>query len=124
MNLFDATESLLTAAMRGSSARSTALTSNLANADTPGYVPKDVDFHAALRSALDASSPDGATERLDGMSFSAQSRGSGAMAADGNGVDTDIESANLAENGLEYQALASIARTRLEIVRIAMGAAS
>ena len=33
-------------------ARQTALASNLANANTPGFKPKDVDFHSALQAAL------------------------------------------------------------------------
>jgi flagellar basal body rod protein FlgB len=40
MALVDSTQQLLQAAMRGSWQRETALTNNIANADTPGYQPQ------------------------------------------------------------------------------------
>ena len=52
MDLFDTTQIALERAMSGTSARQAALAENLANANTPGYQRKDVDFQGALRSAL------------------------------------------------------------------------
>ncbi len=121
MNLFDDTQSLLTAAMRGAQQRATALTSNLANANTPGYTPQDVDFHGALQTAMSSANAASAAREFDAVSFSAQPRGTGAMRADGNGIDPDIESANLAQNALEYQALVAAAKARLDILQTAMG---
>jgi len=43
------------------------------------------------------------------------------MQADGNSVDIDVEQANLAKNGLEYEALVSVANARLGILKAAMG---
>ena len=43
------------------------------------------------------------------------------MGPEGNGVDIDQESALLAENGLEYQAIVQVMGTRNEIMRSAMG---
>jgi flagellar basal-body rod protein FlgB len=54
------------------------------------------------------------------VSFSVQTDQS-ATRVDGNGVDIDVESANLAENGLEYQALVQVARGRLDILDSAIG---
>ncbi len=51
MPLVDSTQQLLEAAMRGSWQRQTALTNNIANADTPGYKPQEVSFESALQSA-------------------------------------------------------------------------
>ena len=51
MALVDSTQQLLEAAMRGSWQRETALTNNIANADTPGYQPQEVNFESALQSA-------------------------------------------------------------------------
>ena len=48
MALVDSTQQLLEAAMRGSWQRETALTNNIANADTPGYQPQEVNFESAL----------------------------------------------------------------------------
>ena len=52
MALVDSTQQLLEAAMRGSWQRETALTNNIANADTPGYQPQEVNFESALQSAI------------------------------------------------------------------------
>ena len=45
------------------------------------------------------------------------------MRADGNGVDIDTESAAMAKNGLEYEALVSVAKARIQIVQTALGVA-
>ena len=52
MALVDSTQQLLEAAMRGSWQRQTALTNNIANADTPGYQRQEVNFESALQSAM------------------------------------------------------------------------
>jgi flagellar basal-body rod protein FlgB len=44
------------------------------------------------------------------------------MQVDGNGVDIDVEAANLAQNGLEYQALVSVMGARVSILQSAIGA--
>jgi flagellar basal-body rod protein FlgB len=125
VDLFDSTELTLTAAMRGATARQQALSDNLANVDTPGYVRKDVDFHGALQAALaGAGTPTAAASSLDSMSFGAQPDTSGAMRVDGNSVDVDKESSQLAQNALEYQSLEQVARSRIEILQSAMGAGS
>jgi flagellar basal-body rod protein FlgB len=124
VDLFDTTELSLSAAMRGATARQQALSDNLANVDTPGYVRKDVDFHGALQAALaGAGTPSAAAaSSLDSMSFSATADTSGAMRVDGNSVDVDKESSELSQNALEYQSLEQVARSRIEILQSAMGA--
>ena len=115
MQLFDNTELGLQRAIEGAGMRQQVLAQNIANANTPGYQRKDVDFHDALRTAMG----EGASA-LQGVSFSVQTDQS-ATRADGNGVDIDVESADMAKNGLEYQALVSVAKARLEILQSAMG---
>ncbi len=115
MSLFDTTQLSLEAAMRGSSLRQTLLTDNLANVNTPGYQRKDVDFHAALQQAVADGQP------LDDVSFTPTVDSSRAVRADGSGVDPDQESADLAENALEYQALVQVDGARTTILQVAMG---
>jgi flagellar basal-body rod protein FlgB len=114
MTLFDVTQLSLETAIRGSSMRQTTLASNVANANTPGYRRQDVDFHGALRAAM--SSGD-----VEHVAFAATTDGSAPMQADGNAVDIDVENANLAKNGLEYEALVSVAAARIAILKSAMG---
>jgi flagellar basal-body rod protein FlgB len=118
MTLFDITQLSLESAIRGSAMRQTALASNVANANTPGYRRQDVDFHGALRSAMSAGDNGAGVESV---AFSATTDSSAPMQADGNAVDIDVENATLAKNGLEYEALVSIAAARIQILKSAMG---
>jgi flagellar basal-body rod protein FlgB len=120
MSLFDVTQLGLERAIQGSAMRQDALAGNIANANTPGYRRKDVDFHSALRAAF-SQGPDQTTQALQNASFTTQSDSSAVMQADGNGVDIDVENADLAKNGLEYEALVTVARARLDILKAAMG---
>jgi flagellar basal-body rod protein FlgB len=115
MSLFDSTQLSLEAAMRGSSLRQSLLTDNLANVNTPGYQRKDLDFHAALLQAQQADMP------LDQISFQPTTDASRTVRADGSGVDADQESAELAKNSLEYEALVQVDTTRNSILQTAMG---
>jgi flagellar basal-body rod protein FlgB len=117
MELFDTTQLSLTQAMSGASARQEALADNLANANTPGYVRRDVDFHSAIAAAMPAG-----RATLESLSFTAQAESSAfAMQPDGNTVDVDHEAAELAKNGLDDEALTQVARARDDILRSAMG---
>ncbi len=118
MSVLDSTQLILQRAISGATLRGTVLADNVANADTPGFQPSDVDFHAALRGAI-AGGP-GAVARVG---FEPQQGPTQALRADGNGVDTEAESAKLAENGLELSALVEVAGARVQILRTAMGVA-
>ena len=116
MPLFDTTQLGLERAISGAAARQTALASNIANANTPGYKPRDVDFHSALRAAFAS----GERDRVATAGF-AETTQTDVMRPDGSGVDVDVESAKMAQNGLEYQALVQVARGRIEILQSAIG---
>ena len=96
-------------------ARQELLASNIANADTPNYKAKDIDFASALQGALS-----GSTEKLP-LVVTAPSHLGGATgasvmgeqvkyrtvlqpSADGNTVDMDVERAQFADNALRYEA--------------------
>src|SRR5579884_3282100 len=114
MSLLDTTQIALEAAMRGSMLRQTLLTNNLANADTPGYQREDVNFQGVLANALsNGRSPANAT-------FTPTIQ-TGSVSADGNGVDGEQVSADLAENGLLYENLTEIAAQREQILKTAIG---
>jgi len=115
MTLFDVTQLSLETAIRGSAMRQTTLASNVANANTPGYRRQDVDFHGALKAAMDMGAD------VENVAFTPATDGSAPMQADGNAVDIDVENANLAKNGLEYEALVSVASARIAILKSAMG---
>ena len=101
--------------MRGSWQRETALTSNLANADTPGYVRQEVNFETQLQSAMSSG------QGPEGVQFQAEEQ-PGAVGPNGTAISADEESAKLAENALDYQALTQVVGSRNAIVRTAIGA--
>ncbi|HEY2055518.1 MAG TPA: flagellar basal body protein [Solirubrobacterales bacterium] len=116
MSILDPTQLTLMRAISGATLRNTVLSNNIANADTPGFQPSDVDFHAALSDALGEGS-----EAIEDISFAPEQLNTGAVRADGNGVNSEAEAAKLAENGLEIEALEQVANSRLQIMRTAMG---
>ena len=116
MTLIDNTQLALERAISGATMRQSVLANNLANAETPGFRRMDVDFHDALAQAM--GSADSAT--IEATTFTPQ-QDAQTMRADGNGVDIDTESAAMAKNGLEYEALVSVAKARIQIVQSAMG---
>ncbi len=96
--------------------RTELLASNLANADTPGYKAKDIDFESALRGAMGGSAGATSTAMRTTHSGHIQDPSGGALdawikyrvphqpALDGNTVETHIEQAAFARNAVEYQA--------------------
>ena len=97
------------------SERQRLIASNIANADTPGYVARDIDFAQALKNATGAASP-GATLRASqpGHITGAASGGTSASTLmyaaasqtnlDRNTVDMDRERASFADNTVKYEA--------------------
>ena len=96
-------------------ARQELLASNIANADTPNYKAKDIDFAKALQGALSgqaAKLPMTATNAAHWNGTTGESvMGSPVMyrkplqpSADGNTVDMDVERAQFADNALRYEA--------------------
>lgn len=114
MSLLDQTQSALEAAMSGSMLRQTLLTNNIANADTPGYQPQDVNFQSTLQNAL-SSGQSPTSVSFQPFTEAAQTT------ANGNGVSPEEQSAQLAENGLLYQELTQVAAAREGILKSAMG---
>ena len=116
MDLFDTTQIALARALQGTSARQAALAENLANANTPGYRRRDVDFQSALTAAL--SQGKAAVERAP---LTPVTDMSAPLRADGSNVDVEREGAALARAGLEHDALVAVAGARHNILRSAMG---
>ena len=116
MDLFDTTQLALNRAIAGTSTRQAALANNLANADTPGYQRQDVDFHSALKSAIES----GPTA-VSSVTARAQADPTAPLRYDGSNIDVDKENAAMAENGLENEALVSVSRARIDILKTAMG---
>ncbi len=93
--------------------RSSILASNIANADTPNYKARDIDFKSVLRSVDKPVSGDklllASTHRshisatTSGGDSGIQYRNPLHASLDGNTVDSHVEQSKFAENALQYQ---------------------
>ena len=113
MSLLDSTQLALESAMSGSMLRQTLLTNDLANADTPGFAPQDVNFGQTLSQAL-ASGQSPASVSFSPFTVSQ------ATTANGNGVSPEQTQSNIAENALLYQELAQVTAAREQILKSAI----
>lgn len=89
------------------SARQKLVASNIANADTPGYKTRDIDFQSEFQSAA------GFTPQV------VEARGL-AIRNDGNNVSIDRESRLLAENDLRFSIASSLLRDQIRTVKEAI----
>ena len=90
------------------SMRQKMVSSNIANADTPGYKTKDLDFQASFRSMLDGGGPRPA--EVQGL----------ATKNDGNNVDLDREARLLAENSLRFSIASSLMKSQFTTIKEAI----
>ena len=96
------------------SERQRLIASNIANADTPGYVAKDMDFAAALKQATAPAATPGQMQATAAghMQPQAGARGEAGLRyatasqtnLDNNSVDMDRERASFADNSVKYEA--------------------
>ena len=87
------------------------LASNLANADTPGFKAKDIDFRSVLKKAESMVYPVTLNTTREGHIQAENDLGFGSVmyripaqaSLDGNTVESQIEQVKFAENALQYQ---------------------
>lgn len=103
------------AALSLRAARQELLASNIANADTPNYKARDIDFAKALQNALAGTATElpvvkTSPQHLEGnagssiMGAPVMYRKPVQPSADGNTVDMDVERAQFTDNALRYEA--------------------
>ena len=144
MKLFDKTLTQLERSLDVRLVRHGARAGNVANADTPGYRPRDVDFKAAMAAGpgaggvlgaqpaplaalgtsptlLQPATPGAAIPESPGGAggIQAQEVGGTSPTQDGNTVDLDRTMAALAENAMQYGAASRAAQRKLAILRYA-----
>ena len=85
------------------SQRETLLHANLANANTPGYKRKDIDFNVTLDEALGKQNGSHINELTQQVRQATSDQTS--ITADGNNVDMEREVQGIAETQLRYSAL-------------------
>lgn len=107
-------------------ARTRLLAANIANADTPGFLARDVDFKAVLSRAagqsgtLGLSSTDARHLPSGGVHDHVRYRIPSQPALDGNSVDLQQEQGAFAENAVHYQATLQFIQNRLRSLQQAI----
>ena len=86
-------------------ARQKVVASNIANADTPGYQTKDIDFNSEFQSQMSGSKPN--VMEVAGLKNK----------NDGNNVDMDREARLLAENALRFSVAENLAHSEITTIR-------
>lgn len=131
MDVNDKTLKALTTALNFREMRQELISSNVANANTPGFKAKKLDFEEALARALDV---DGHMQMNvnDERHYTVGNGGfnnlepeiydnpNGVVSENGNTVDVEAEMAKMAENKLMYDALVQLINKKMGIMKYAI----
>ena len=117
----DKTLQLLQAALDVSAKRHAAISSNLANIDTPGYKAHDIDFNAVMAEiseGLDQTSVERAAREREAATdwVYADEVPNLVERFDGNNVDLDREMANMAANSGQYRLANQLLQMRMRLI--------
>jgi flagellar basal-body rod protein FlgB len=126
-NILDNVFGLSSQALEVWQRRSETIASNIANADTPNYQARDIDFRSVLQQAsgessnLELSTPspgqiNTTTQSADQLKYRVPLQPS----MDGNTVDTQVEQASFASNMVHYQASLSFINSAIQTLRLAI----
>ncbi|MBK09244.1 MAG: flagellar basal body rod protein FlgB [Cobetia sp.] len=113
--------------------RQQVLATNIANADTPGYLARDIDFSATLAKATAGNAAAGPLALNTTQAGHQAASGAGLSlgadllyrvptqpSLDGNTVDMDVERVNFADNSLHYEASLELLTGKIQGLRLAM----
>jgi flagellar basal-body rod protein FlgB len=130
LNKLDEALSFHQTALRVRGQRQELIAANIANADTPNYKARDIDFKAAMQSAMANNSNKGSFDvaktsgqHLDGMPSKGAPNGAAGEpmfrpiiqgSVDGNTVDMDVERNQFADNGIRYEASLTLINAQLK----------
>lgn len=128
--LFDRLSSTMNHAMTYRLQRHNMITSNMANIDTPGYTPVELQFQDQLRSYYENDAPYSSTSRGLTSTDASHLRMNDPIEqaevefdpyslpdSKGNSVDIDHESSKLAENQLMYRTLITAYNKRVSFLQ-------
>jgi flagellar basal-body rod protein FlgB len=116
-------------ALQLQSYRAQILASNLANADTPNYKARDIDFRAALSSAnagqlgnvrMQLTEPGHIQPQMENGGYDLMYRQPYQPSLDGNTVEGQVEMAAYSDNAMRYLATLRILSSKLNDLRTAL----
>ena len=124
--IFDQTTNLLGKALKVSSKRHSLIAGNIANMDTVGFQPRDLDFHKTLAKELKRSP--GSMAQTHAKHFAQTRSGtndvtirtSPAGAGTPDAVNIDTEMTSLMENNLKYRSSVELLLRKINLLRQAI----
>ncbi len=119
----DSVTNLLQSFLDVQSKRSEVIAGNIANADTPGFVAKELDFQEFLKEAARQSSLPTSKQNWESLSSFAPEvveQTPTVIGLDGNTVDAGREMAELAQTGGAFNFGAKMLQSRLRLLRTAI----
>jgi len=111
------------------SRRTSILAANIANADTPNYKARDMDFSSMLKQAATGQQSNLKMVRTNGSHLSAGSvqidadikyRNPLQASLDGNTVDSHVEQAKFSENAVQYQTSLTMLNSKIRGLNLAI----
>ncbi len=127
--IFDKTSEGLAASLRMRQLRHDITAANIANAETPGYHARKLDFEEALARALDidelrklnTDTPGKVDARPMHVKPDIYENPDGVVSNDGNTVDLEKEMTTLTENSLQYKAALQLINKKLAAIKYSIG---
>lgn len=110
--MFDVTIQAIQTSLDGLAARQRMIATNLANAETPGYLAQNVNFEDSLRSAMASGDPS--------QTAITTSSSSNPIGPNGNNVNVDTETVALVDTGLRYQLATQSMNNEFSVLRDSM----
>jgi len=111
----DRATAVLTKVLDGTAVRQRTLTTNIANAETPGYQRRDVDFTTRLTEITSRvhDDPRQIVRDIEGVAVETSEDANAPRKIDGNSVNIEHEMVELARNSLEYETSARLLSMKL-----------
>lgn len=128
-SIFDKTTDALAASLRMRQVRHNVTSANIANAETPGYHAKKVDFEDALARVIDlsrlsegtsAQNEPGIKNSLNAITADVYDNPDAAINNDGNTVDLEKEMSALAENSILYKSALQLINKKMAALKYAV----
>lgn len=118
----DRTSTILAKVLDGTAARQRALTNNIANAETPGYRRRDVDFATQLREIISrpGHDPQAILRAVDAVAVEMNEDATAPGKHDGNSVNIEREMVELAQNSLQYETSAQMLMMKIRGLKYAI----
>lgn len=121
MPLFDKTIDTLSRSLDLHLMRHSVISDNIANAETPGYKAKRLDFEAELQKAVEANEMSPGSRDIASVNPVIYEDFQAETGQDLNGVDMDREMAALTKNDIQYSAATQAVSKKFSLLKYAIG---